>query len=108
MYTVLRYVLKSNLLPTICVRYVDDIFAIIYRRKLSPTLQMLNDQHSSIKSTVEEEDNGSLPLMDVRISKLGSSLEFAIYRKHTKMHIPASCPPIQHKPFIFKMLATII
>jgi hypothetical protein len=56
---------------------------VINGRKLSPTLRMLNEQHSSIKFTSEEEDNGSLPFLDVKVTRTGSCLEFDIYRKPT-------------------------
>jgi hypothetical protein len=47
---------KSNLLPKIRIRYVDDIFVVINGRKMSPTLRMFNEQHSFIKFTSEEEE----------------------------------------------------
>jgi hypothetical protein len=49
-------------------------FVVINGRKLSPTLRMLNEQHSSIKFTSEEEDNGSLPFLDVKV-KLNQKIQ---------------------------------
>ena len=91
---------KAKCFPEIWVRYVDDIFVVINKRKLSSTLQLLNKQHLSIKFTSEEEVEASLPFLDVKVTKMGNSLEFDVYRKptNTQRCIPASsCHPNQHK-----------
>jgi hypothetical protein len=91
---------RRNLLPKVWVRYVDDIFCVINRRKVSTLLSLLNSQNPSIKVTCEEEIDGSLPFLDVRVSRRDSRLEFDVYRKptNTQRCIPiTSCHPMEHK-----------
>jgi len=73
-----------NLFPRIWHRYVDDVFVVIKARYVKPMTRLLNDQHQSIKFTFEEEDNNSLPFLDLLISRKDSDeLKFSIYRKQT-------------------------
>lgn len=75
---------KKKLFPRIWWRYVDDIFAPVKERYLDQTLSMLNSQHNTIKFTVEKEEEGRLPFLDLLISrKEDSTLKFGIYRKPT-------------------------
>ena len=47
-------------------------------------LQYLNQQHACIKFTMEGQDNGKLPFLDVLISKLGEgNFHLTTYRKPT-------------------------
>jgi hypothetical protein len=65
---------------------------------------MLNAQNSSIKFTCEEEVDGSLPLLDVRVTRRDSRLEFDVYRKpiNTQRCIPiTSCHSMEHKMAAF-------
>ena len=57
--------------PKLWLRYVDDTFIIWQHSKqqLDNFFQHLNNQHSNIKFTMETEDQGSLPFLDVRITK---------------------------------------
>jgi hypothetical protein len=86
---------RRNLLPKVWVRYVDDIFYVINRRKVSTLLSLLNSQNPSIKFTCEEEVDGSLPFLDVRVTRRDSRLEFKVYRKPTNTQ---RCIPIAHRP----------
>lgn len=75
---------KEKIFPRIWRRYVDDIFAVVKERYLAQTLQLLNSRHSSIKFTVEKETDGSLPFLDLMITKKeDNTLKFGIYRKPT-------------------------
>jgi hypothetical protein len=71
-------------------------------------LCLLNSQNPSIKFTCEEEVVGSLPFLDVRVTRRDSRLEFDVYRKPTNTHrcIPiTSCYPMEHKiPALRSML----
>ncbi len=81
----------SLLVPKMYLRYVDDIFVVWneedgdYREFLA----QLNMQHKDIELTEELEVNGSLPFLDIRISRPIISpwiqecvpLEVTIYRK---------------------------
>jgi hypothetical protein len=64
-------------------------FVVINSRKLSSTLKMLNDQHSSIKLTYEEEAYGSLTFLDMNIKKTGRQFGgryLSNAHKHATMH----------------------
>ena len=75
---------KQKGFPRIWKRYVDDIFALVRERDLPQTLIMLNSLHSSINFTVEKENEGKLPFLDLLISKKeDNTLSFGIYRKPT-------------------------
>jgi hypothetical protein len=95
---------RRNLLPKVWVRYVDDIFCVINRRKVSTLLSLLHFQNPSIKFTCKEEVDGSLPFLDVRVTRRDSRLEFEVYRKpaSTQRCIPiTSCHPMEHKMAAF-------
>jgi hypothetical protein len=92
---------RKNLLPKVWVRYADDIFSVINRRKVSTLLSLMNSQNPSIKFTCEEEVDGSL---DVSVTRKDSKLEFDVYRKptNTQRCIPiTSCHPMEHKMTAF-------
>ncbi|XP_055527541.1 uncharacterized protein LOC129720131 [Wyeomyia smithii] len=75
---------KEKYFPRVWKRYVDDIFAPVKERYLDQTLEMLNSRHSSIKFTVEREENGKLPFLDLLITrKEDRLLKFSIYCKPT-------------------------
>ena len=72
--------------PKLWLRYVDDTFIIWQHSKqqLDNFFQHLNNQHSNIKFTMETEDQGSLPFLDVHITKATDShLTHQVYRKPT-------------------------
>ena len=79
--------LPEDIKPFIWVRYVDDIF-IIYQHDLDAFNNFLHEINSilpTIKFTVEEEENGQLPFLDVMVihNKLTNNFSFKIYRKPT-------------------------
>ena len=56
--------------PNFYKRYVDDIFCLFNKKEDAALfLEYLNKQHSNIKFTDESEINGSLPFLDVKISR---------------------------------------
>ena len=72
--------------------YVDDTFIIWQHSKqqLDNFFQHLNNQHSNIKFTMETEHKGSLPFLDVRITKATDGhLTHQVYRKpmHTDRYL---------------------
>ena len=77
----------NEMKPRIWKRYVDDIFEIIPRGMSVDLTNHLNscDPTESIKFTYEEEQDGSLPFLDVKITRQQPSgrLQFAVYRKPT-------------------------
>jgi hypothetical protein len=78
--------------PRIWLRYVDDIFAIFDTSKSNTFefLQKINSQYETIKFTCEEEVNGTLPFLDLTITRTANKLKYNIFRKptHTDMYIP--------------------
>lgn len=74
---------KEGLLPRLWIRYVDDVFAICDKEELEATLRELNGRHKNIKFTMEVEDEGKLPFLDLIIKRKDESLQFEIYRKPT-------------------------
>ena len=70
--------------PDFYDRFVDDTFAIfpdIVQSEFFFT--KLNSLHPQLRFTVEGEDNGELPFMDVLVKRHGEGLERAVYRKPT-------------------------
>lgn len=73
---------KSELFPRRWFRYVDDIFAVIKKTQLRRFLKKLNEYHPNIKFTIEEEQNGKLPFLDVLVLRNEDNVvEFDVYRK---------------------------
>ena len=65
-------------------RYVDDVFCIIKRSNVETALVYLNSLFPSITFTVEKEQDGTLPFMDVLVSRLVDGLMMTtVYRKPT-------------------------
>ena len=56
---------RDEFKPVYYKRYVDDIF-VLFRY---PNIQYSNTKHANIKFTGEKEVNGSLPFLDVLISR---------------------------------------
>ena len=68
--------------PFIYLRYVDDTFVSF--KSCSDALvffDTLNQLHSSLSFTIEEENNGQLPFLDVLVERCDSSFFISVYRK---------------------------
>lgn len=78
-------------------RYVDDILAIVKRNMLRETLDRLNSFYPSIQFTMEVEENGSIPFLDLRIMRSGEKLEFSIYRKPTDSQMLINANSFHHE-----------
>ena len=65
-------------------RYVDDMFSIFTTEAQCDQLfAVLNSLHPSLKFTVEKEENGVLPFLDVKIEKSTNECLTSFYRKPT-------------------------
>ena len=65
-------------------RYVDDTFLLFRDPSHIPKFQSyLNSKHENIKFTVEHENEGKLPFLDVLLTRSGNSISTSIYRKPT-------------------------
>ena len=70
--------------PVYYKRYVDDIF-VLFRspHHLERFNEYLNTKHANIKFTSEKEVNGSLPFLDVLITRNKESFTTTVYHKPT-------------------------
>ena len=88
-------------------RYVDDIFAIVNKKRGEDAEKLLNLQDRSIKFTTEWEKDGILPFLDLKVIRNIDKLEFGIFRKETQTdnYIKAySYNPRPHKHAIINSL----
>jgi len=67
------------------IRFVDDTFVVIKNREQAEIiLEFLNNQHKTIKFTMEKEVNGSINFPDVKITRNNdNSISTSTYRKPT-------------------------
>ena len=71
-------------------RFVDDVIAVVKKNYSQTLLAHLNNQHERIEFTMEEEQNGSLPFMDIRFTRNeGGNLEREVCQKltHTNRYL---------------------
>lgn len=102
----------ADLKPKSWFRYVDDTFVVWShgRQTLEQFLVHLNSVHNNIQFTMEVEENGSIPFLDVHVTrKPDGSLGHAVYRKktHTDRYLNANSHhhPMQ-KATVLKTLTT--
>lgn len=68
METLLNTVLENISFPIPVIRkYVDDLFLLIPADKIDETLEAFNSYHPKIQFTVESENNGRLPYLDMTV-----------------------------------------
>ena len=85
---------NAPLKPTVWLRYVDDTLVVWPHgpHTLADFLQHLNNTHPKIKFTMEVENEGKLPFLDVLVSrKANGRLGHSVYRKptHTNRYLHA-------------------
>ncbi|XP_071476530.1 uncharacterized protein [Diadema antillarum] len=94
--------------PKFWGRYVDDTIVVIKKDQIDQFTDHINSQHSSIKFTMEREENGQIPVLDVLISRNQEGrLSFSVYRKptHTEQYLNfTSHHPLQHKLAVIRTL----
>ena len=70
--------------PSIWVRYVDDVYAIVKTKNVDAFHKHLNTINSSIQFTLKMETSGSIAFLDVLLTReLDGSLSTSIFRKPT-------------------------
>lgn len=71
-------------LPEVWHRYIDDVLAIVKTSEIENTLTTINGACNKIQFTVEIEENGALPFLDLVVKRNATdTIEFEIYRKST-------------------------
>ena len=89
-------------------RYVDDTCTAVLMDRVDDLLQHLNGIEKSIQFTVEVEDNGKLPFLDVLLTHgHNGHIETSVYRKktHTDKCLDFnSHHPLSHKKFVINTL----
>ena len=90
-------------------RFVDDVIAIVTKETGKKMLQHLHSQHPRIKFTLDEEERGCLPYMNVTCTcQLDGSLTRLVHQKptHTNKYVLfSSHHPTQEKEGIVRGLA---
>ena len=75
---------REGKMPSFYKRYVDDILAIMPDTTSAATfLQVLNNCHSSVKFTMETENNGMLPFLGMQLLNRAPQIETKVYIKPT-------------------------
>ncbi|CAF1527863.1 unnamed protein product [Didymodactylos carnosus] len=71
--------------PDLFYRYVDDIFMIMHgnQKDIHSFLKFMNKIESSIKFTIEMQNNNKLPFLDVMVERTNTELITYVYRKPT-------------------------
>ena len=94
--------------PLLYRRYVDDTFCIFENNTQAQCfLQYLNRQHPNILFTHENEDNNSLPFLDVLVMHSDYGFSTNLYRKETFTGLYTnfeSLSPIQYKVNLIAVL----
>ena len=70
--------------PMFCKRYVDDCFLIFQcKEQVTLFLDHLNSKHPNIQFTHELENNGSLPFLDINITRTNGHFSTSVFHKPT-------------------------
>ena len=80
-----KWITQNSSRPTVWFRYVDDVFTL-FKTKDSANrfLQFLNNCHKNIKFTIEFEENGKIPFLDILLKRTHqNNFSTSIYRKKT-------------------------
>ena len=70
--------------PDMYARFVDDVFSYFPNKSFCDRFyERLNSLHPALRFTREEEQEGSLPFMDVKVIRTTNGMATSIYRKPT-------------------------
>ena len=103
-----EHICTQHWFPKTWFRYVDDIFAVVKQDDVQNVFDFLNNtKYSSIKFSMEKEQDGCIPFLDLKIKRFEGSFHFSIYRKptDTPLYIQAkSFHSKQHKKAAFEFM----
>ena len=74
---------RSETPPKIWKRYVDNSLLIIHKDSLLKLHEILNSIDSTIKFTIELENNGQIVFLDTLITREDGTIKVDVYRKPT-------------------------
>jgi len=90
--------------PSHYKRYMDDTFLLFKEQhQVKPFLDFLNKQLPNINFTAEQETEGSLPFLDLLITKDNLQINTSIYRKKTNTTLGINF--FSHIPLLYKLNA---
>ena len=70
--------------PVFYRRYIDDIFVLFSSPDHAHKFrEYLSSKHSNIKFSIEKEEDGCLPFLDINISRENNKFATNVYRKKT-------------------------
>ena len=92
-------------LPKLWLRYVDDTFCILKKEHMTEFYQHINSVCHHIQFTMEEEQDLSLPFLDVLIIRHDKTLRSQVYRKpaHTDRYLHCDFHHSQHQKLAVTM-----
>ena len=94
--------------PRMWKRYVDDTFCIMEAEHVEQFLNYINNLRTTIKFTMEQEKEGSLPFLDTLLTReKGGKVTISIYRKptHTDRYLHYSS---HHPEYVKRGMATCL
>jgi len=75
---------KLKIKPKLVVKYVDDLLLVLPNRKINSVLNEMNNYHTNIKFTVEEEKDNKLPYLDLLLIRIDDgTIKYQWYNKPT-------------------------
>ena len=94
--------------PSLWLRYVDDVIAVTHEYFLDELYTHINSIDHNIQFTMEPENNGKLPFLDLCINILDDGgIKLTVYRKptHTDQYLHfSSNHPLEHKRSVIRTL----
>ena len=91
-------VIKGN--STLYYRYMDDIITIENKNNIDDKLKHINSLHPFLKFTVEKENDGHLPFLDMLLHNVNGNISSSWFRKSTDTGLTLnfhSLAPLKYK-----------